>query len=546
MHDSHIKLGVFRLTSDRRKKCDSTLSSCFNCQRLGLVCERGTRLVWEDDARRQGMRRRGPPGRKAGVGAVKEAESSPVRTPSPDRPSTIFSFQSSPHMNEAPTNLSSKRTLLGDVRLLPQVSDWPFDLDLTDWKLLDRYIQLFSKTYPTCTDSTNPFLRVFIPLSKQSRPVLDAMLALSCVQSWEDGNFTMNIPMLRYRAKAIRGCRDIVIETMRKPRANQEIPLPFGAVDEDHTTRAAMTGSVHRDTQLLAICVLLMLYEKLSGECHENGVTHLQIFARIFPSHLFIALLDLLTHGPELGQPNEAILFLSNLFLYNDLVRSTSLRTSTLSNFYLNERANYQASTPNQEIVDRFYFPRIIAQIGANDSSVTDGDIAAWNGRLDWLPSFALQTPGGDKRYERLPTADYTFVYDPTYTDLESYTFVGSWDEPTLTSELYRVAATVYRKQRQPDNPDIGMGNLPSWAITMLRLIPPGSSYETALLWPVAIIAKELTQQQDREYVMHRLRMLEQRYKLKNYCIVREHFLEVWRKRDTGRPWGHLRTSLFG
>lgn len=492
------------------------------------------------------MKRRGPSGRKSGDGTVKEAKSSHTKAPSLDRPSTIFSFQSSSHMNEAPTNLASRRRLPGDAHLLPRVSDWSFDLYPTDWKLLDRYIQLFSKTYPTCTDSTNPFLRVFIPLSTQSRPVLDAMLALSCVQSWEDGNFTMNIPMLRYRAKAIRGCRDIVAKTMRKPRVAREFSLPFGAVNEDHATRAAMTGSVHADTQLLTVCVLLMLYEKLSGECYENGVTHLQLFAQIFPSHLFISILDVLAHGPELDQPNEAILFLSNLFLYNDLVRSTSLRTSTLSDFYLNERTNSQVSTPSRETVDRFYFPRIIARIGANDSLVTDGDIAAWNGRLDWLPSFALQTREGERRCERLPTTDPTFAYDPIYTDLESFTSASSWDESTLTSELYRVAATVYRKQCQPNGPDLGMGNLPFWAITILRLIPPGSRYETALLWPVAIVAKELTLQQDREYVMHRLQTLEQRYKLKNYCIVREHLLEVWRKRDTGRPWGHLRTSLFG
>ncbi|XDG07581.1 hypothetical protein ABKA04_007196 [Annulohypoxylon sp. FPYF3050] len=323
---------------------------------------------------------------------------------------------------------------------------------------------------------------------------------------------------------------------MRKPRVSQEFSLP----------RAAMTGSVYTDTQLLAVCVLLMLYEKLSGECHENGVTHLQLFARIFPSRLFIAILDILAHSPELGHPNEAMLFLSNLFLYNDLVRSTSLRTSTLSDFYLREGIDSQVSSPSQEILDRFCFPRIIARIGAGDRSVTDHDIAAWNGRLNWLPSFALQTPEGDKTCENFPTADFTFVYDPTYTDLESFTRAGSWDDSTLTSELYRVAATVYRKQRQPDILDSGTGNLPSWAIAILRLIPPGSRYETALLWPVAIVAKEFTVQQDREYVMDRLRMLEQRYKLKNYCIVREHLLEVWGKRDTGRPWEYLRTSLFG
>ncbi|KAI1092927.1 fungal-specific transcription factor domain-containing protein [Rostrohypoxylon terebratum] len=444
----------------RRKKCDSTLSSCFNYQRLGLVCERGTRLVWEDDARRQGMKRRGPPGRKSGVDAAKKAEPSPIRTHSPDHSSAISSLHSSSHTDEPPMSPLDKRSIW-DARLSPRVSDWPLDLDPTDWQLLNRYIQLFSSTYPTCTDSTNPFLRVFIPLSRQSRPILDAMLALTCVQSWEGGHIIMKVLMLRYRARTIRGCRGIVARTMRKPCERQELHFQPGGVDNGNVIKPAGTGFVYTDTQLLAVCVLLMLYEMLSGEVHENGITHLQLFARIFPSRLFAAIMNALARGPDLGHPNEAILFLSNIFLYNDLVRSTSLRTSTLSNFYLRERTDPKASSSNQDILNRFYFPKIIARIGANDISVTDNDIAAWNGGLDWLPSFALQMSERDNKCEKLPIANLNFVYNPTHADLGSFTCVSLWNESTLTSELYRVAATVYRKQRQLYNTDSDMGNLP-------------------------------------------------------------------------------------
>ncbi len=99
----------------------------------------------------------------------------------------------------------------------PRISAWPFSFSDLDRQLLDRYIQHFSKTYPTFTGPKNPFLRVLIPPSMQSRPVLDAMLALCCVQSWENGSFAMEAPMLKYRCKAIRGCMDLVTHIMGTP-----------------------------------------------------------------------------------------------------------------------------------------------------------------------------------------------------------------------------------------------------------------------------------------------------------------------------------------
>lgn len=439
--------------------------------------------------------------------------------------------------------------LARDTRVPSQISDWPFELDTTDCQLLDRYVQLFSKTYPTCTGATNPFVRVFLPLSTRSRSVLDAMLALSCVQSWENGSFTVEVPMLRYRANAIRGCQDLVVKMMRTSNGQNELLWPSGTGDKNHRANTMESlASLHDDTstELLAVCVLLMLYEKLIGERRENGTAHLQVFARIFPARLFPTVLARLAHESEATPQDDAILFLSNLFLYNDLVRSTSFRTSTLSNVYLCDGSGSQLTPPIEDPKNRFYFPRIIMRIGGKDRSVTDAEISAWNGRLDWLPSFALQTLERDGKRGRLPTADHEMVYNALFKNLECFTYPHEWDETTIISELYRVAATVYRKQCHRDSPDRGMGNLPFWATSLLRLLPPGSRYDTALLWPVAIIAKELTQRSERGFVLHRLQLLEQRLKLKNYCVVREYLLEIWRKRDSGGSCEDVPATLFG
>lgn len=196
--------------------------------------------------------------------------------------------------------------------------------------------------------------------------------------------------------------------------------------------------------------------------------------------------------------------------------------------------------------MNRFFFPRVIARISANDDSVTDGDIAAWDGSLDWLSSFALRTPGQDENFERLPVADPDFVYDPMYADLAGFTYAGLWSETTLTSELYRVAAVVYRRQCQLHNSIAEIGNLTSWAITILRLLPPGSQYEKALIWPMAIVAKEFTLPHDREYTISRLEMLEQRYRLKHYYIMRKYLFRFWDNRDTGMVCEAMKVSLFG
>ncbi len=297
--------------------------------------------------------------------------------------------------------------------------------------------------------------------------------------------------------------------------------------------------------------------QKLSGESQENGTSHLRVLARLFPARLFLAISNGMPLDLETRNQNEAILFLSNLFLYNDLVRSTSLRTSTLSSFYLRETRVKPASaedddprrTPrhrSQESAGRFCFPNIIARIGSGDFSVTDADIAAWDGRLDWLPSFALQSQGEDQYYDRLPTADAARVYGVNFQDLETFTLASQWSEGKLVSELYRVAATVYRKQCRVDQDAKNMGNLPHWAIGLIRLLPTDSRYETALLWPAAIAAQELVSVQDREDVLARLLSLEQRFKMKNFRVVREHLLGTWGFRDTGISHAYMQPVLFG
>jgi hypothetical protein len=107
----------------RKKRCDSISFPCKNCFRLGLFCESGTKLVWEDDVRREGMRRRGPK-----------------------------KYQLEKDKLESSTTLPTRI--------------WQFDPG--EALLLDNYIQCFSRTYSTCSDPSNPFLSILLPISMQA------------------------------------------------------------------------------------------------------------------------------------------------------------------------------------------------------------------------------------------------------------------------------------------------------------------------------------------------------------------------------------------
>jgi hypothetical protein len=187
--------------------------------------------------------------------------------------------------------------------------------------------------------------------------------------------------MLKTREKALRGCRMLLMRL-------------YGPADVgSQLTKVDTTLSTSDDViDLFASCMLLLLSEKLAGEGEENWSPHLSFIAslcshtgsRVFPSR------------------DEGSQFLLSLFSYNDLVRSTSLQAPTMSDFYL--RGTSSAMQPGPTM-SRFTFPKLIARISAGDTTVTDADIAAWDGKMTWFPSFALvSTDGEHPGYVRSPS----------------------------------------------------------------------------------------------------------------------------------------------
>ena len=371
---------------------------------------------------------------------------------------------------------------------LCRVSQWPHALDPSESTLLNHYIQRFSRTYPTFSGPTNPFLQVVVPLALQSRTVLDALLALGGVQSWQNGSFMLERPMLTMRQKALKGCQVLA----------QQV-----ASDTSGSTML----------HLLTSCVLLILYEKLAGEQDEDGAAHLRFFANALPRQLFAQMMD----------TDTSFQFVANLFMYNDLVRFTSFDTMPFSDFYLHGDQSGRA-----------VFPRLIARLAAGDLGVTDGDFQAWDGNLAWLPSFSLSEMPADTS-SRVPVANATFTLDARYAQLDAVLHTANWSEHHVVSELYRVCGSVYRRQRTQSD----AGNLPVWGVQLLNLVPEGSSFENTLLWPIGIIAKELSTRTEQHGILARVRALETRFQMKHFWRAREYLESSWAHVPT-------RKALFG
>jgi hypothetical protein len=584
-----------KLILSRKKKCDATGFPCENCTRLGLPCENTTVLVWEDDVRRAGMKRRGPPVLKKKSSCVME---NPIHSSPQEGNLHHEDVESSLHQSELlhDTELDDNGSRIEDVRLpaanrdqisqnrqlspsqvvrYHHLTEYPHTLSTVESLLLDNYIQRFSRMYPTYSGPRNPFLSILLPLAMRNDVVFNSLLALSGVQLWDRCDPRMEVETLRLRQRALRGCRFLLEDCGAGKVSSVENDIVLGNdALLSHAQRMTLGDIEQMDEEkalvLLTSSTLFLLYANVSGE--PNWKPHFEFMNRLF-SHFFKRFIDdSISDSAAVSATSEtveALRFLHNTFLYNDLVRSTSLRTCTLSKFYL--RAALPGSlvvtrkthfTPGSIRLDhglinnsqsRYYFPNLIARISYGDHMVSDADIMAWNGNMDWLPSFSLMNTGnGSTSYLRAdvlhpePPGGETFSHnmDRNHTNIES------WDEQTIITELYSTAARIYRRQvsRHHEHSNaVSRAEVPvdeiessetiaSWAIQVIQLLPEGSAYENTLLWPIGIAARELSKDHTtlREYVISRLRSMEQRFQMRYFKRVQNILTSYWRNLDNG------------
>ncbi|KAL4870593.1 hypothetical protein BDV12DRAFT_56140 [Aspergillus spectabilis] len=234
--------------------------------------------------------------------------------------------------------------------------------------------------------------------------------------------------MLKLRHKALRGYRQLLTQLDR----HQDLNGPC--------THTAIQIANDDLINMFASCMLLLLYEKLAGEGPDSWSLHLSFIAQLCAQAGFHFLRE--SAGlAGMASWDEILQFLLNLFSYNDLVRSTSLRTPTLSEFYVSNVFDQKAThiAPN---LDCFTFPRLIARIIAANTTVTDAEITAWDGNSKWLPSFALLPPGKPEG-PAVPFDDSWLTIDPSCHRIEHLVSPCELTDQRLVSRLYRIAAMV-------------------------------------------------------------------------------------------------------
>lgn len=487
--------------------------------------------MWEDDSRRLGMRRRGPstddkrkdsaPGIWMGHdAATTQPGSADCHVPpangggSQDQALTAFSYDARNASN------SQQLTVTRPLNAFPRA------LGARESSFLEHYVSRFSRTYPTCSTSGNPFLTVLMPLAIRSDVVLDSILALSGATRWNNGQVELEGDALRFRQKALTGCMSLVDEIGATSKVERKVSTPPAtALGDMALSKAARDEKL---LHLLASSVLFLLYEKVTGD--TTWLPHITFINELFDRYLQ----PILAENTSSSDVIEIVGFLHQLFLYNDLVRATSTHTAPLSGFYLANSSGAidpDISSSNNlplSASDRYCFPNLISRISSGDCTVTEADIEAWGGSMDWLPSFALDTRDPEDKVD---------------SDL------------AILSNLYRTTAKIYRLRVFTDRglpteafdgseAVVRLSQLACLATNQLMLLPEGSVYETALLWSIGIAAKELVQSQrpERDSVISRLRSMERRFQMRHFRRAQEFLCAHWRGADTGAMPGQKRS----
>lgn len=425
------------------------------------------------------------------------------------------------------------------------ISQWPFTVTAAESLLLNRYLQRFSSSSLPHPNLSNPFLRVVLPLSAESRTIFDLLLALGGMQSLSNGYFLFDRSTLLCRQNALRGCRDLIQELSKTQNG-----LRINDISYLHARNSSKT------LYLLISCVLLLLFEGLSGDLEESGRIHLCFLSQILSRD---ALLQIVSNDcrydfmPSLLE--ETLQFVINIYLYNDFLLSTATRSKALSKLHLAHVPKPAAASTGTKFQNfsvqqgsRFVFPNLMTRIAAGDVGITDLDIANWNGDLGWLPGFALLRHHSRDIYSAVPISIDRIVMGPEYRNLNDLIHISCWEKRWIATELYRISGSIYRRHCAAEPQSIGVdhcvetaffehgcfGNLPLWSMQLLEAMPIESGFDISLLWPIRIIGKTLTasQRTERSALVARLQSIDKSFQSRLVRQVMDDLQSYWSARD--------------
>ncbi|KAK3060066.1 hypothetical protein LTS18_009424, partial [Coniosporium uncinatum] len=133
--------------------------------------------------------------------------------------------------------------------------------------------------------------------------------------------------------------------------------------------------------------------------------------------------------------------------------------------------------------------------------------------------------------------------------------------ETNAVHAFYRLAAKTYFFRRLRDSdlpmtvttlaypPFIAQRRLEACteeAVNVLTQIPSLSRYDSALLWPLSVVANAMTSAKGQAYIIERLRGMEERFGFDKIKAFREELKAIWMGIENGRERGKWEVRLVG
>lgn len=502
------------------------------------------RILWEDDAVRQAIGRRGPsrgqkmpgPTEKMKVVASPEDSSAelPVFTAATPFESPFYRPEESGSKCSNDTVLQTEHDAFLEAIEKPNlmsIHDFSSPIEVHLW---DYYINRFARTYPTYRDDDNPFLTCLIPVASRFRPVKCAMLAIAGSQNKQSKTSHMRRAISRFAKEAIIEC----IHISRRAGGHllsSDSSLTTEAAEADFGFPGDMLILDSMDKLcLVTTALLLLLLAKLSGDSCSSLQRHLQF------AEAYFSFEDNYGYDPE----GHLHVFLRSLFKYNQLLALIANPMADETPHHINQALQIGFGTPDA----RQNYSTLLRRISSAVQDVSLSELDSWQGDLDFIPSFST-TNRTDTDAPR-PAA---LVLNPA-SPASPCTYDCNTDtvaQPALLRELYRTVGQVYFFQQLRDRQGLPntlttyafppfiahekIEKLVPLAIDILQRFPKASSYNSALLMPVGIIASELRSDYTRGVVLERLELLQNEFHFEHFGMIRQDFLEEWRSAQSKR-----------
>ncbi|KEF55869.1 uncharacterized protein A1O9_07449 [Exophiala aquamarina CBS 119918] len=551
-------------TTNRKKKCDLRKPKCDNCSHLGLECAGyKQRVLWEDDPVRHGIKRRGPrksqQRRSEFTSAISHAHKScideiyaSVEGSTCDRNYLARTLTTEPQHEDfhtlfdtletdLPYSVSSPDTFESFTISVPSRIETSCTTDLpvvvappklfkspnnnvlspVEHLLWDYYVNVFSRSYPTCSDANNPFLSCLIPIAFQYPPVRQILLALAALQAKHVFYGTIEQEMHRLRRNALEACQNVSQSASGSQLLAGDTQFPNTNTHFGFSGAMLLLGRSEK-LFLVTIAALMILFAKLSGAPYESIRSHMD-FAREY--FVFEE-----TFGSDLKSISQTPLyvFLHSLVSYNEMLVRLVMRKPLLETGKMPLRVQ---PSSDQSTRPQKTFLTLLSRTIEMVEEVSFAEFDEWDGNLDFIPSYSMNSGRSDSSPLPQPMNEYP--------DL---------DEDFTIQEIYRAAGRIYYLQQVRDrwsgpyaSTTVGVppraaqnqiDTLASHAMDLLRTLAENTRYNTALLLPLGIIGPELRSSSNRAFLLSKLDSLHQTLYFDHYSAFSRDLILSWAKVD--------------